>query len=287
MAAALFSYIIVGIVGPLATYAQQQIRWPDAIWLSLGAVPGAAGGAIAFTRVPPRVTEIVLYVVVLCAGLFTLHDFRMQLKKQRKEREAKASRHSDDDVEQARDEQPKNGPALDRQPAADGQARASSAGEDAGMAEDSTNLGTETLKDVATSDVFSADGRGQRCGGEQHGEASNQGAAAQAPGKHTSHSSEDVRQELQEGTTQGDTEGSVSAAETPTGVLEQHDQHGAPAVTDSGIVKEGEGSPKPDDGKNESHGDSGGDQPGPETSEAQPSATETSEFDSWASSTGR
>lgn len=95
----MFSYIIAGVVRPLATFAQQRIRWPDALWLSLGAVPGAAGGAIAFTRISPRVTETVLYVVVLCVALFTLHDFRMQLKKQRKEREVKAS-HSSDNIEQ-------------------------------------------------------------------------------------------------------------------------------------------------------------------------------------------
>lgn len=83
VAAALFAYIVAGIAGPLAIYAQQRMAWADALWLAAGAIPGAAGGAVAVGYISAIIIKSVLYAVVLLSALFSLYRLWSERQKKR------------------------------------------------------------------------------------------------------------------------------------------------------------------------------------------------------------
>lgn len=69
---AMMAYIVSGVVGA-AVYARQgSIRWPMALWLGAGAMPGALIGALVGHLTQPLILEASIGVLTLTSGVYTL-----------------------------------------------------------------------------------------------------------------------------------------------------------------------------------------------------------------------
>lgn len=72
IAAAMMAYIPAGVVGT-AVYAREgSIRWSMALWLGVGAMPGAWLGARASATAPSLVIELLVAAVTLGSGYYAL-----------------------------------------------------------------------------------------------------------------------------------------------------------------------------------------------------------------------
>jgi len=70
--AAMMAYIVSGVVGA-AVYARRgSIRWPMALWLGAGAMPGALIGALVGHLTQPLILEASVGVLTLASGLYSL-----------------------------------------------------------------------------------------------------------------------------------------------------------------------------------------------------------------------
>src|SRR5581483_11621041 len=70
--AAMFAYILAGIVGTTVFAQNKSIRWGMAGWLCIGAAPTAFAGAWAVSVVNPRVLEAGLGLLTFLSGLNSL-----------------------------------------------------------------------------------------------------------------------------------------------------------------------------------------------------------------------
>ena len=72
IATCMLSYLFSGAVGA-AEYARRgSIRWPMALWLGVGAMPGAYLGAMAVSAMPSRWLEGIVAVLVTLSGIQAL-----------------------------------------------------------------------------------------------------------------------------------------------------------------------------------------------------------------------
>lgn len=69
IAAAMFSYIVTGIIGAAIFARHGSIRWPMAIWLCVGAMPAAFAGSWASNVVSATLLELVITALILMAGI--------------------------------------------------------------------------------------------------------------------------------------------------------------------------------------------------------------------------
>lgn len=76
ISAAMFAYILSGLVGTAVFARHKSIQWSMAIWLCVGATPAAFAGAWAVSVVNPRLLEIVLGLLVFLSGLNSLRKQR-------------------------------------------------------------------------------------------------------------------------------------------------------------------------------------------------------------------
>jgi hypothetical protein len=72
IAAAMFSYIFSGAVGTLIYAKKGSIKWPQAIWLIIGAAPAAFVGAKITLSIPGQYLEILIALFVVSAGVNAL-----------------------------------------------------------------------------------------------------------------------------------------------------------------------------------------------------------------------
>ena len=72
IAAAMFGYIFVGIVGAILYARHGSIEWSKAIWMVLGAMPAAYFGAFLVSIIPASGLELIISMLVLFAGLNAL-----------------------------------------------------------------------------------------------------------------------------------------------------------------------------------------------------------------------
>lgn len=72
IAAAMFAYIMAGIVGTVVFAHHKSIRWEMALWLCIGATPTAFAGAWAVSIANPRVLEAFLGALAFLSGLNAL-----------------------------------------------------------------------------------------------------------------------------------------------------------------------------------------------------------------------
>jgi hypothetical protein len=70
--AAMFAYILPGIVGTWVFARNKSIHWGMALWLCLAATPGAFAGAWAVSVFDPRLLESCLGLLTLLSGLNSL-----------------------------------------------------------------------------------------------------------------------------------------------------------------------------------------------------------------------
>jgi len=70
--AAMFAYIVSGLVASFVFARNKSIRWGLAIWLCAGATPTAFAGAWAVSVVNPRVLEVGLGLLTLLSGINSL-----------------------------------------------------------------------------------------------------------------------------------------------------------------------------------------------------------------------
>eukprot|EP00039_Didymoeca_costata_P005755 m.84296 g.84296 ORF g.84296 m.84296 type:complete len:296 (-) comp12959_c0_seq7:1417-2304(-) len=74
IAAAMFSYIFVGIAGGIAYSRKKIIQWGSVIWLLIGATPGAFVGAFTLQYVSSMAIKMILYSLVLATSVFSLYN---------------------------------------------------------------------------------------------------------------------------------------------------------------------------------------------------------------------
>ena len=72
IASAMAAYFFAGGVGSIQYARQGSLRWGDAAWLALGAMPGAFVGAAAASRVPAHALEILIAVLIIASALNSL-----------------------------------------------------------------------------------------------------------------------------------------------------------------------------------------------------------------------
>jgi uncharacterized membrane protein YfcA len=76
IAAAMGAFVASGAIG-LSAYAKAgSIRWSDAAWASLGALPCAFAGALAMPRVPASWLEVAIGLLAAGSGLYVLVERR-------------------------------------------------------------------------------------------------------------------------------------------------------------------------------------------------------------------
>ena len=73
IAAAMFGYIFVGIVGAIVYARHGSIEWSKAIWMVLGAMPAAYFGSFLVSIIPASGLELVISILVLSAGINALY----------------------------------------------------------------------------------------------------------------------------------------------------------------------------------------------------------------------
>ena len=72
IAAAMFGYIFVGIVGAILYARHGSIEWSRAIWMVLGAMPAAYFGSFLVSIIPASGLELIISILVFSAGLNAL-----------------------------------------------------------------------------------------------------------------------------------------------------------------------------------------------------------------------
>ncbi len=72
IATCMLSYLFSGAVGAVEYARRGSIRWPMALWLCVGAMPGAYLGAAAVSVMPARWLEAIIAVLVLFSGVHAL-----------------------------------------------------------------------------------------------------------------------------------------------------------------------------------------------------------------------
>ena len=70
--AAMFAYIVSGLVASFVFARNKSIRWGLAIWLCVGATPTAFAGAWAVSVVNPHILEVGLGLLTLLSGINSL-----------------------------------------------------------------------------------------------------------------------------------------------------------------------------------------------------------------------
>ena len=72
IAAAMFGYIFIGVVGAILYARHGSIEWSKAIWMVLGAMPAAYFGSFLVSIIPESGLELIICILVLFAGLNAL-----------------------------------------------------------------------------------------------------------------------------------------------------------------------------------------------------------------------
>ena len=74
IATCMFSYLFSGAAGAVEYARRGSIRWPMALWLCVGAMPGAYLGAAAVSIMPGLWLEAIIAVLVLFSGIYALRQ---------------------------------------------------------------------------------------------------------------------------------------------------------------------------------------------------------------------
>jgi uncharacterized membrane protein YfcA len=72
IAAAMFSYLITGLIGAVIFARHGSIRWSMALWLCAGAMPAAFAGSWASNVINAAVLELIIAALILLAGIRAL-----------------------------------------------------------------------------------------------------------------------------------------------------------------------------------------------------------------------
>lgn len=72
IATCMLSYLFSGAVGGMEYARRGSIQWSMALWLCLGAMPGAYLGAAAVSVMSPRWLEVIIAVLVSFSGVYAL-----------------------------------------------------------------------------------------------------------------------------------------------------------------------------------------------------------------------
>lgn len=72
IATCMLSYLASGAVGAVEYARKGSIRWSMALWLCVGAMPGAYLGAAAVSIMPARWLEAIIAMLVLFSGIYAL-----------------------------------------------------------------------------------------------------------------------------------------------------------------------------------------------------------------------
>lgn len=72
IATCMLSYLFSGAAGAIAYARRGSIRWPMAVWLCAGAMPGAYLGAAAVSITPARWLQSIIAALVLLSGIHAL-----------------------------------------------------------------------------------------------------------------------------------------------------------------------------------------------------------------------
>ena len=72
IASAMVAYFFAGAVGSIEFARRGSLRWNDAAWLTVGAVPGAFAGAAATSAVPGYVLELLIALLIIGSALNSL-----------------------------------------------------------------------------------------------------------------------------------------------------------------------------------------------------------------------
>ena len=72
IASAMVAYFFAGSVGSIEFARQGSIRWSDALWLVVGAMPGAFIGAAATNAVPAFALELLIAILIIVSALNSL-----------------------------------------------------------------------------------------------------------------------------------------------------------------------------------------------------------------------
>ena len=74
IAAAMFSYMFSGVIGTLIYAKKGSIKWPQTIWLIIGAAPAAFVGAKVTLSIPGQYLEILIALFVIAAGIDAMRN---------------------------------------------------------------------------------------------------------------------------------------------------------------------------------------------------------------------
>ncbi len=76
IAAAMFSYMFSGVVGTLIYAKKGSIKWPQTIWLIIGAAPAAFVGARVTLSIPGQYLEFLIALFVVAAGINAMRNHK-------------------------------------------------------------------------------------------------------------------------------------------------------------------------------------------------------------------
>lgn len=76
----MFAYMFVGVAGGVAYLRLKSVVWRSIIWLVLGAVPGAFGGAFLLQLVADLVIKLVMYILILMTSTLSLYRLVMDAR---------------------------------------------------------------------------------------------------------------------------------------------------------------------------------------------------------------
>ncbi|NCF28805.1 MAG: TSUP family transporter [Gammaproteobacteria bacterium] len=74
IATCMFSYLFSGAAGAVEYARRGSIRWSMALWLCVGAMPGAYLGAATVSMLSPRWLEAIIAVLVFFSGIYALRQ---------------------------------------------------------------------------------------------------------------------------------------------------------------------------------------------------------------------
>ena len=73
IASSLLSYLFAGLAGASIYMRHGTVAWDSAVWLILGAIPGAFAGAFVLQHVSDFIIKLVLYSVIFLSALLSLY----------------------------------------------------------------------------------------------------------------------------------------------------------------------------------------------------------------------
>jgi len=76
IAAAMFSYMFSGVVGTFIYAKKGSIKWPQTIWLIIGAAPAAFVGAKVTLSIPGQYLEFLIALFVVAAGINAMRNHK-------------------------------------------------------------------------------------------------------------------------------------------------------------------------------------------------------------------